>query len=61
MPTRTKPLQTEHGIQNAVYSIGIDHKFHPNMECICGYQTELYDSWEGAGADLDEHLEEVQP
>lgn len=61
MSTRTKPMQLEHGIQNAVYSIGPDQKFHPNMECICGYETALHDSWEDAGTELDEHLKEVYP
>lgn len=48
---------TTHGIQTAgYYSDG--QTFHPFIMCLCGFQTQGSDSWEDAGSQLDEHLEQ---
>lgn len=47
--------ETEHGIGAAYYS----NLPTPTsvLECLCGYQARG-ETWEEAGSDLDEHLEQ---
>ena len=53
----------EHGIDGGFYD-NMAHlakgRLTPRLMCLCGYTTSpSCDTWEEAGADLDEHLEEV--
>lgn len=52
-----------HGIAEALYVGGPGVPYYkPYIECLCGWHTVnggVY-SWEEAGAELDEHLEEVE-
>lgn len=52
----------KHGIDGAVYSLAQDGEYHPRLFCLCGFATSQgADTWEDAGADLDEHLGEEAP
>jgi hypothetical protein len=55
---RAEP-EIEHGIDGGAYSHEGAGIFTHNLFCLCNFVAEG-DSWENAGAILDEHLEEVK-
>lgn len=52
----TTSESSKHGIGGAYY-VSNGEQYQPCIECCCGWSTEG-ESWEEAGRELDEHLEE---
>lgn len=51
-----------HGIGDALYvnfPVDGELRYQPYMNCLCGWSTEPSESWQVAGAKLDEHLRDV--
>ena len=60
-PPKPEATETEHGVESACYSGGPGEPYYqPVMYCLCGFSTERQPSWEDAGREFDEHLEDVK-
>ena len=60
MSTPEPEPEAEHGIDGAVYARHA-HGLVPVLFCLCGFETGPgNDSWEEAGAELDEHMEQTE-
>jgi len=58
----TEPVTVEHGAEDVYYSNLPGPNQSAIIRCLCGYTATMWtDSWEDAGREMDDHLEETRP